>query len=250
MEQETQVPPLPPKETQAQQEPIDLHGNRYSVGQINETQFQDTLLIDNELQSLTSSTVSIPSTINTTKSLTLNSNIFIPKTVPLPEHSKLLNSEEIIKLNQDTHKLNNYINQLHKNSKINIIEEINIIKKKFQDLEVKFNKLDIEKNEVLSQKLSNLQIIESTYIKKLQDFNSQIHDQYSNESMKKKLEKQIREIDEESEIIERNITKNIESSDKDQTMDEMIDKFLDSRCRYHLRAQKLATWNVQGNLKV
>ncbi|CAI4674137.1 CBM_collapsed_G0038860.mRNA.1.CDS.1 [Saccharomyces cerevisiae] len=145
------------------------------------------------------------------------------KNIPLPEGINLLSSKEIIDLIQThRHQLEDQFKQLEEN---------------FEDLH--------EQKDKVQALLENCRILESKYVASWQDYHSEFSGKYGDIALKKKLEQNTKKLDEESSQLE-TTTRSIDSADD---LDQFIKNYLDVRTQYHLRREKLATWDKQGNLK-
>ncbi|CAI4046098.1 ESCRT-I subunit protein SRN2 SKDI_12G1670 [Saccharomyces kudriavzevii IFO 1802] len=163
--------------------------------------------------------------------------------IPLPEAIHLLSSKEIIDLIQiHRHQLELYVTRF--NPLTEIVEKINAFRDQFRQLEEEFEDLHEQRNEVQAQ-LENCRILESKYVASWQDYHSEFTEKYGDIAMRNKLEQNTKKLGEESSQLEASV-RTVESADD---LDEFIKTYLDTRTQYHLRREKLATWESQGKLR-
>ncbi|CAI4612933.1 protein SRN2 [Saccharomyces cerevisiae] len=165
------------------------------------------------------------------------------KNIPLPEGINLLSSKEIIDLIQThRHQLELYVTKF--NPLTDFAGKIHAFRDQFKQLEENFEDLHEQKDKVQAL-LENCRILESKYVASWQDYHSEFSEKYGDIALKKKLEQNTKKLDEESSQLE-TTTRSIDSADD---LDQFIKNYLDIRTQYHLRREKLATWDKQGNLK-
>ncbi|QHS74859.1 ESCRT-I subunit protein SRN2 [Saccharomyces paradoxus] len=165
------------------------------------------------------------------------------KNIPLPEGIHLLSSKEIIDLIQThRHQLELYVTKF--NPLTEFAEKINAFRDQFKQLEESFKDLHGQRDKV-QVLLENCRILESKYVASWQDYHSEFSEKYGDIALRKKLEQNTKKLDEESSKLE-TTTRTIASADE---LDQFIKNYMDIRTQYHLRREKLATWEKQGNLK-
>ncbi|CAI4035050.1 hypothetical protein SMKI_12G1880 [Saccharomyces mikatae IFO 1815] len=163
--------------------------------------------------------------------------------IPLPEGIHLLSSKEIIDLIQThRHQLELYVTKF--NPLTDYAEKINAFRDQFKQLEDNFEELNQQKNKVQSL-LEECRILESKYVASWQDYHLEFSEKYGNIAMRKKLEQKTKKLDEESSQLETSM-RTIESADD---LEQFIKNYMDIRTQYHLRREKLATWESQGDLR-
>ena len=111
-------------------------------------------------------------------------------------------------------------------------------------IHIYFEELNQQKNKVQSL-LEECRILESKYVASWQDYHLEFSEKYGNIAMRKKLEQKTKKLDEESSQLETSM-RTIESADD---LEQFIKNYMDIRTQYHLRREKLATWESQGDLR-
>ncbi|CAI1578584.1 hypothetical protein SEUBUCD646_0L01850 [Saccharomyces eubayanus] len=165
------------------------------------------------------------------------------KNIPLPEGIHLLSSKEIIDLIQiHKHQLELYVTKFNPLTEFG--EKINALKDEFKQLEKSFEDLHGQRDKVQAL-LENCRFVESKYVASWQDYHSEFEEKYGEMAMRRKLEQCTKNLDEESSQLEASM-RIIESPDG---LDQFIKDYLNIRTQYHLRREKLATWESQGELR-
>lgn len=160
---------------------------------------------------------------------------------PLPENIHLLSSNEIFELlTEHRAQLELYVTKFHPQKELQ--NEVLRLRAELQQLEQQFKELENERNNVQTQ-LEECRILESQYVKNWQDLHQKVAENYSDESLKAKLEEQIKTLDDSSGDLE------VESKDITE-MDQFLKEYIGIRTEYHVRREKLATWNAKGVLRM
>lgn len=163
------------------------------------------------------------------------------RAVPLPANVELLSSQEVSELvTQRTNELESYVATFNPQEelKASIIE----LKGQLQELESKLRNLDGERGQV-QERLEECRILESQYVKKWQDLHHKIDERYDEELLKAGLEIQMQEIEDASLKLEKELKDN-------DDLEEFLRQYIEMRTTYHVKREKLATWNSQGNLRM
>ncbi|KAG0668472.1 hypothetical protein C6P45_004632 [Maudiozyma exigua] len=165
---------------------------------------------------------------------------------PLPESVNLLSNSEILSLIKDHNdKLQLYIDQFISTDTLQ--RELTNYKEQLLQLRDEF--IELQKNiDVTNTDLDDLRILNSKYTKRWQDLNQVVNHNYSEHTLKSKLENKISYFEVQSDTIESNIMSK-DTIPEDFKLDESINDFLDKRTNYHLNKEILLTWNHQGQLK-
>lgn len=166
--------------------------------------------------------------------------------IPLPESVNLLSNSEILSLIKDHNdKLQLYIDKFISTETLQ--QELANYKEQLIQLRDRFTEL--QKNiDVTNTDLDDLRILNSKYTKRWQDLNQVVNQNYSELTLKSKLENKISYFEVQSDTIESNIMSK-DTIPEDFKLDESINDFLDKRTNYHFNKEILLTWNHQGQLK-
>lgn len=161
--------------------------------------------------------------------------------IPLPENIHLLSSNEIFELlSEHRAQLELYVAKFHPQKELQ--NEVLRLRTELKQLEQRFEELEAERSNVQTQ-LEECRILESQYVKNWQDLHQKVDEKYSDESLKAKLEEQIKTLDNASGTLEVE-SKHIED------MDQFLKEYMEIRTEYHVRREKLATWNAKGALRM
>lgn len=164
----------------------------------------------------------------------------------LPENIELLSSSELrnlIKENRD--KLQLYVSNFQ--SFENMKDGLYANKDSMLKLKEQFVKLqkDID---LANEELNSLRVINAQYTKDWQDINQIIQENFSEDTLKKKLQLKIKQFEEESSKIEAEMLSLREPMQLGD-LETLIERFTSLRTNYHLNREKLVTWNTQGTLR-
>lgn len=165
--------------------------------------------------------------------------------IPLPESVNLLSNSEILSLIKDHNdKLQLYIDKFISTETLQ--QELANYKEQLVQLRDRFTEL--QKNiDVTNTDLDDLRILNSKYTKRWQDLNQVANQNYSELTLKSKLENKISYFEVQSDTIESNIMSK-DTIPEDFKLDESLNDFLDKRTNYHFNKEILLTWNHQGQL--
>ncbi|CAB4254828.1 similar to Saccharomyces cerevisiae YLR119W SRN2 Component of the ESCRT-I complex, which is involved in ubiquitin-dependent sorting of proteins into the endosome [Maudiozyma barnettii] len=189
---------------------------------------------------------------NTIPHLNIHYNKLIASTelhvhmIPLPESANLLSNSELlslIKVHSD--KLQLYISQFQSVEKLQ--NELNSDKDLLLELREKF--IELQKNiDSTNADLDSLRILNSRYTKLWQDLNQTVNRQYSENTLKSKLNEKVSHFEIESNKIETTIIAK-EATPEKLDLDDVLYRYINARTNYHLNKEIMSTWNNQGPLK-
>lgn len=165
--------------------------------------------------------------------------------VELPQYSKILKTEEINQIINNKGQLINYLSKYHQGNNEDIKIELNEIENEFKKMELKFNELDQDKVRVQLE-IDDLEEEENKFLQDYKEYKKNIYNKYSNEYLKSEMDRLLRQ---KNESIERGIKEDIIKGDKID-VDNVIEKYINDKVEYYVRAEKLATWQEQGNLRI
>ena len=155
--------------------------------------------------------------------------------IPLPENVELLSSQEVFELvTQHKRQLESYVAAFNPQEELKA--DVLNLKVQLQELEGKFKGLEEERAKVQEQ-LEECRILESQYVKRWQD------KKYNEDLLKAVLEIQMTEVEDDSFKLEKKLN-------EDDDLDVFLDQYIEMRTNYHIKREKLATWNAQGTLRI
>ncbi|SMN20704.1 similar to Saccharomyces cerevisiae YLR119W SRN2 Component of the ESCRT-I complex, which is involved in ubiquitin-dependent sorting of proteins into the endosome [Maudiozyma saulgeensis] len=166
--------------------------------------------------------------------------------IPLPESVNLLSNSELLNLiKEHSDKLQLYISKFQSVGKLQ--NELNNDKDALLELREKFREL--QKNiDSTNAELDSLRVLNSQYTKLWQDLNQIVNKQYSEDTLKSKLETKTSYFEIESNKIENDIRSKDTTSAK-FNLDDLMNNYIDARTNYHLNKEIMLTWNSQHSLK-
>ncbi|GAV53751.1 hypothetical protein ZYGR_0AK02530 [Zygosaccharomyces rouxii] len=161
--------------------------------------------------------------------------------IPLPQNLELLSSGEILGLlKEHRNQLQSYVAKFHPQDELK--QEVNELRSQLQSLEFKFQELERERTDT-QRKLEECRIMEAQYVKLWQDLRQRIMEKYHDNALKKQLEAQIQQLEDNSSQLEMDVGKY-------EDLDGFLNDYIGSRTQYHLKREKLTTWIQQGELKM
>lgn len=161
--------------------------------------------------------------------------------IPLPENVELLSSQEVFELvTQHKRQLESYVAAFNPQEELKA--DVLNLKVQLQELEGKFKGLEEERAKVQEQ-LEECRILESQYVKRWQDQHQKIDKKYNEDLLKAVLEIQMTEVEDDSFKLEKKLK-------EDDDLDVFLDQYIEMRTNYHIKREKLATWNAQGTLRI
>lgn len=160
---------------------------------------------------------------------------------PLPQNIELLSSREILELlKEHRNQLLSYVTKFHPQDELQ--QEVNELRSQLKLLESKFKELEYERSNTQKQ-LEECRIMEAQYVKLWQDLHQRIMTKYHDDTLKKQLQIQMRQLDDSSGQLE-------VDAGRYEDLDECLSNYINARTQYHLKREKLATWIQQGELKM
>ena len=165
--------------------------------------------------------------------------------IPLPESVNLLSNSELLSLIKDHNdKLQIYIDKFTSTEPLQ--QELTNYKEQLIQLREKF--IGLQKNiDVTNTDLDDLRVLNSKYTKQWQDLNQVVNQNYSELTLKSKLENKISYFEVQSDTMESNIIS--KQNSEHFKLEESLNDFLNQRTNYYFNKEILLTWNQQGQLK-
>lgn len=158
--------------------------------------------------------------------------------VDLPVNCHLLAADELRSLFRDHRdKLEEYVMRF--NDIGDVKETIAGYKNDFMKLCEQFESLTTKRHTV-EDELEEYKALEHEYLSKAQELETMMNERLGDKALRNRLRLQIRELDDKSRALE---------ADHSLDIDSFITQHLELRTQYHLRREKLETWELQDGLK-